>query len=132
WTFDRGRLGTSQPALGEAEYELAGEATGAINSVLFDTDRTAASFFANPYSLLPEPAGKGFIPRFTDDTGIAVTNPSEREISLTYVARRFGGPLVSGSGIENPSPTASRRGGSTWPIRARSFRRRRARRCGPS
>jgi hypothetical protein len=102
WTFDRGRLGSDRPAFGEAEYDLAGEATGAINSVLFDTDRTAASFFANPYSLLPEPAGKGFIPRFTDDTGIAVTNPSNREISVTYVARRFDGSLVSASGIENP------------------------------
>jgi len=102
WTFERGILNSGQPAAGEAEYDLTGEATGAINSVLFDTDRTAESFFANPYSLVPEPAGRALLPRFTDQTGIAVTNGSGREISITYVARRPNGSVISGAGIENP------------------------------
>jgi hypothetical protein len=102
WTFDRGRLNENQPAFGEAEYDLMGETTGAINSVLFDTGRTAESFFANPYGLVPEPAGKSLIPRFDDASGIAVTNLSSSDAAITYIARRFDGSLVSGNGIENP------------------------------
>ncbi len=102
WSFDTGVLAPGQPAYGEAEYDLKGEATGAINSVLFDTTRTAASFFANPYSLVPEPAGKSYLPRFTNDTGVAVTNPSSSEIRVTYIARYYNGALVVGDGIENP------------------------------
>jgi hypothetical protein len=101
WTFERGRLGV-QGAFGEAEYDFSGNVTGSINSVLFDTDRTAASFFAHPSSLVPQPRGRGVIPRFTDETGVAVTNPSARGIDVTYVARRFDGSLVEGRGIENP------------------------------
>jgi hypothetical protein len=102
WTFDRGRLNESQPAYGEAEYDLMGETTGAINSVLFDTARTAESFFANPYGLVPEPVGKSLIPRFDDASGIAVTNLSSSDAEITYIARRFDGSLVSDNGIENP------------------------------
>jgi hypothetical protein len=102
WTFDRGRLNENQPAYGEAEYDLREETTGAINSVLFDTARTPESFFANPYGLVPEPAGKSLIPRFDDASGIAVTNLASRDADITYIARRFDGSLVSGNGIENP------------------------------
>jgi hypothetical protein len=102
WTFDRGRLNENQPAFGGAEYDLMGETTGAINSVLFDTARTPESLFANPYGLVPEPVGKSLIPRFDDASGIAVTNLSSREAEITYIARRFDGSLVSGNGIENP------------------------------
>ncbi len=102
WSFERGYLSAEQPAYGEADYTLRGETTGAINSVLFDTPRTADSFFANPYSLVPQPAGKSYLPRVTDNTGIAVINPSERQIEVTYVARHYNGALVAGDGIENP------------------------------
>src|SRR5262245_986405 len=102
WTFDRGHLNENQPAFGEAEYDLMGETTGAINSVLFDTARTAESFFANPYGLVPEPAGQSLIPRFDDASGIAVTNFASRDAEITYIARRFDGSLVSGNGIQNP------------------------------
>ncbi len=102
WSFDTGALAPGQPAYGEAEYDLKGEATGAINSVLFDTTRTAESFFANPYSLVPEPVGRSYLPRFTNDTGLAVTNPSDREIRVTFIARHYNGALVVGDGIENP------------------------------
>jgi hypothetical protein len=103
WSFEYGNLDSTRPATGEAEYDLSRETTGAINSVLFDTSRTAASFFANPYSLLPEPAGKALLPRFTDQTGVAVTNTAGKEIVVTYIARRPDGGLVSGDGILNPS-----------------------------
>ncbi len=102
WSFERGRLGDNQSASGEAEYDLAGETTGAINSVLFDTGRTADSFFANPYSLVPEPLGKSLIPRFTDGTGIAVTNPESRDAGITFIARRYDGSVIAGEGILNP------------------------------
>ncbi len=102
WSFDAGSLSPGQPAYGGAEYELEDEATGAINSVLFDTTRTARSFFENPYTLVPAPAGQAMLPRVTDYTGIAVTNPSAGEIGITYVARHYDGTLVAGEGIENP------------------------------
>ena len=102
WTFERGRLQDNHSASGEAEYDLTSEVTGAINSNLFDLDRTTESFFANPYSLVPEPVGKSLIPRFSDETGIAVTNPSSREASITYIARHSDGSLVAGDGIDNP------------------------------
>ncbi len=102
WSFERGYLSANRPAYGEADYTLRGETTGAINSVLFDTARTAGSFFANPYSLVPEPAGRSCLPRITNNTGVAVTNPSERQIQVTYVARHYNGALVAGEGIENP------------------------------
>jgi len=102
WTFDLGYLSPGQPAYGDAEYQLEREATGAINSVLFDTPRTAQSFFENPYGLVPEPAGQAMLPRVTDSTGIAVTNPTAGEIEVTYVARHCNGALVAGDGIENP------------------------------
>lgn len=102
WTFEEGQIRDGVAATGEAEYDLAGEATGAINSALFDMDRPAESFFANPYSLVPDPIGKALLPRFTNDTGVAVTNTSGLEIHVTYVARHPEGSLVSGDGIENP------------------------------
>src|SRR5262249_25625109 len=73
-----------------------------INSVLFDTARTAASFFANPFGLLPTPPGKELLPRLTDSTGVTVTNPEPREIDITYIARGPDGGLISGAGITNP------------------------------
>jgi hypothetical protein len=81
---------------------MKSEVTGAINSVLFDLPRTAESFFVNPYSLIPEPVGKSYLPRVTDNTGIAVTNPTDHDVDITYVARHYDGALVSGKGIENP------------------------------
>ncbi len=102
WSFDLGSLSPDQPAYGGAEYELDHEATGAINSVLFDTPRTARSYFENPYSLVPEPTGLAMLPRVTNYTGIAVTNPGGAEIQVTYVARHYNGALVAGDGIENP------------------------------
>lgn len=96
------RSAVCHSAFGDAEYDLTGEVTGAINSTLFDLDRTTESFFANPYSLIPEPVGQSLIPRFSDETGIAVTNSSNRESSITYIARHFDGSLVAGDGIENP------------------------------
>jgi hypothetical protein len=102
WSFEVGSLGPGQPAYGGAEYELENEATGAINSVLFDTARTARSFFENPYALVPEPVGQAMLPRVTNQTGIAVSNPSGGEIEITYVARHYSGAVVAGEGIENP------------------------------
>jgi hypothetical protein len=102
WSFEKGQISDSVNATGEAEFDLSSEATGAINNVLFDTDRTAESFFANPYGLLPEPEGKALLPRFSNDTSIAVTNTAGRKIRVTYVARNFDGSLISGEGIENP------------------------------
>ena len=102
WTFDKGQIGERQFAAGDAEYDLTNETTGAINSVLFDSDRTAESFFENPYSLVPRPKGKALLPRVTNDTGIAVTNPNSREISITYIARHSSGALVAGNGVINP------------------------------
>ncbi len=102
WTFERGNLSDRAPAYGEAEYALARETTGAINSVLFDTSRTAASFFLNPNDLVSKPPGLAFLPRVTNDTAIVVTNPGERQIEVTYVARHYDGSVVAGSGIENP------------------------------
>ena len=103
WSFEYGKLDATRPATGEAEYDLERETTGAVNSVLFDTPRTAESFFANPYSLVPEPAGKALLPRFTDQTGVAVTNAAGKEIVVTYIARHPDGLLVSGEGIINPA-----------------------------
>jgi hypothetical protein len=102
WSFDLGYLSPGQPAYGGAEYQLQRETTGAINSVLFDTPRTAQSFFENPYGLVTEPVGQAMLPRVTDLTGIAVTNPTAGEIEVTYVARHYTGALVSGDGVENP------------------------------
>lgn len=102
WTFEEGQIRDGVAATGEAEYDLAGEATGAINSALFDTERSAESFFANPYSLVPDPIGKALLPRFTNDTGVSVTNTSGQQIHVTYIARHPDGSLVSGDGIENP------------------------------
>jgi hypothetical protein len=102
WTFDEGRLSDSQFAAGDAEYDLTDETTGAINSVLFDRDRSVESFFANPYSLVPRPKGKALLPRVTNNTGIAVTNPNDNEISITYIARHSDGALVTGTGVINP------------------------------
>lgn len=102
WTFEKGRIADNVPATGEAEYDLAGEATGAINSALFDTDRTAESFFADPRSLVPEPVGRALLPRFTNNTGVAVTNVSGRQINVTFAVRHPDGSLVTGDGIENP------------------------------
>ena len=102
WTFEKGRISDKVAATGEAEYDLAGEAAGAINSALFDTERSAESFFANPYSLVPDPIGKALLPRLTNTTGVAVTNTSGQEIHVTYVARHPDGSLISGDGIENP------------------------------
>ncbi len=102
WSFEAGSLSPGQEAYGGAEYDLEDEATGAINSVLFDTPRTARSFFENPYSLVPEPAGMATLPRVTNYTGIAVTNPTGGSIQVTYVARHYNGALVAGDGIENP------------------------------
>lgn len=76
WAFLQGRLDDARPAFGEAEYDLGTEARGAVNSVLFDSARTAASYFANPYSQVPEPPGRAYVPRFTSDTGLAITNPT--------------------------------------------------------
>lgn len=102
WAFLEGTLDDSTPAYGEAEYDLASEARGAVNSVLFDNQRPAASYFANPYSQVPEPVGRAYLPRFTSDTGVAVTNPNDREIRVTCVARSYEGKLITGDGIENP------------------------------
>ncbi len=102
WSFNYGQVAPGKPAYGEAEYDLERDTTGAINSVLFDLPRTAASFFANPYSLVSQPAGKSYLPRFTNDTGLAVTNPANREIRVTYIARNYSGALIAGDGIENP------------------------------
>jgi hypothetical protein len=103
WSFETGRLSASESAFGEGEYVLERESNGSINSVLFDTGRTAESFFANPYSLMPEPPRLAYLPRFTNDTGIAVTNTSGREILVTYIARHPNGALLSGDGIVNPA-----------------------------
>jgi hypothetical protein len=102
WSFELGSLSPGQPAYGEAEYQLAREATGAINSVLFDTPRTAQSYFENPYALVPKPTGQAMMPRVSNYTGIAVTNPSAGEIEITYVARHYNGALVAEEGVENP------------------------------
>ena len=102
WSFETGSLSPGQPAYGGAEYEMEDEASGAINSVLFDTTRSARSFFENPYSLVPEPTGMAALPRVTNYTGIAVTNPNGGSIQVTYVARYYNGALVAGDGIENP------------------------------
>ncbi len=102
WAFEEGAIKDGVAATGEAEYDLDDETTGAINSALFDQDRSAESFFANPYGLVPEPAGKALLPRFTDATGVAVTNTSGLEIDVTYVARHPDGSLVYGDGIRNP------------------------------
>ena len=102
WSFEVGSLSPGQAAYGGAEYDLEDEATGAINSVLFDTPRTARSYFENPYSLVPEPTGLAVLPRVTNYTGIAVTNPGGGEIQVTCVARHYNGALVAGDGIENP------------------------------
>ena len=37
-------------------------------------ERSAGSFFANPYAVVPPPAGLACLPRVSDGTGIAVTN----------------------------------------------------------
>ncbi len=102
WTFLQGKISDSVAATGEAEYDLDGEATGAINSALFDQDRSAESFFADPRSLVPEHTGRALLPRVTDDTGIAVTNASGRETRITYAARLPDGSLITGEGIRNP------------------------------
>jgi len=106
WSFLRGQIVDNVPATGEAAYRFAGEATGAINSALFDLERTAESFFVNPRSLVPAPPGRALLPRFTNDTGVAVTNTSGRPIDVTYVARHYDGSLVTGDGIENPTTYA--------------------------
>jgi hypothetical protein len=102
WSFEQGLLNETQSATGEAEYRLSRESTGAINSVLFDTARTAESFFANPYGLVSEPVAQALLPRVTNSTGIAVTNGSPNENVITYVARYYNGAVVYGDGIENP------------------------------
>ncbi len=102
WSFEVGRLSETMPAYGEAEYDLASETTGAFNSTLFDSDRNAADFFEHPLNLVPPPPGVAYFPRVGNGTGLSLTSLAEREIEVTYAARRYDGSLVRGEGIENP------------------------------
>lgn len=86
----------------EAEYDLRREATGAVNSNLFDSRKTAASFFQHPYDLLPRPAGLAWLPRVTNSTWISIANNSGQEARVTLTARRFDGSLFLGTGMQNP------------------------------
>jgi hypothetical protein len=103
WSFETGEWHDGSPAYGEAEYDLKREATGSINSVLFDTERTAGSFFDHPLNLVPRSAGSAFFPRLTNLTGLAVTSGAKSDSGVTFSARRSDGSLVQGVGVHNPA-----------------------------
>jgi len=102
WSFETGELDDLHPAYGEADYDLKREITGSINSVLFDTERTAGSFFSHPLNLLPRFPGGASFPRLTNYSGIAVTNRSPGTARATFAVRRADGLLIEENGLENP------------------------------
>ena len=102
WMGEDGGFGNGNLTEIEAEYDLRREATGALNSNLFDFRKSAASFFQHPYDLLPPPPGLAWLPRVTDSTWISIANNSGQEARVSLTARGFDGSLLRGTGVRNP------------------------------
>lgn len=102
WAIDAGNLDASTRTLVDAEYDLRKEATGSLNSNLFDRRPAAESFFLHPYDLLTPLPGLAWLPRVVDDTTLSISNDSDKEARITITARHYDGTLLRGDGITNP------------------------------